>query len=323
LRTDRVVSNKDRRKSTQLDQKIAAIRDRLKATAPVSERVREDFQAVLEELQAQNKELTAAQELEAEQRRYRDLFEFAPEGYCETDPQGVVRLANSAACALLGIPAQALVGKPLTLSVPEVDRGALQARLSQPSGQGTTWEGTLIRHPETPFLAAITVAPFSHPTTSTVSGYHCLLRDITAQKAAEARLQIAQQDLKVRVAERTAALDRRTRLLEAVRAITAEITGELRLPEALGLIIRRAVTLLGGMSGDICLWQPDRTRSPPRVAPRELTSTGKVVLSFRQCTVSNRMPVSLSAVASCVVVSGRLSGARRSWMRRCSSSSCV
>jgi len=67
------------------------------------------------------------------------------------------------------------------------------------------------------------------------------LIDITPQKQAEVLLE-------ARVAERTG-------LLDAVRTITAEIIGELRLPAVLDLITRRAVMLLGGVAGDIYLWE--------------------------------------------------------------------
>ena len=50
------------------------------------------------------------------------------------------------------------------------------------------------------------------------------------------------------------ALVRRTRQLEAVRAVTAEITRELDLPAVLSLIIRRAVELAGAKSGAVYLW---------------------------------------------------------------------
>ncbi len=50
------------------------------------------------------------------------------------------------------------------------------------------------------------------------------------------------------------ALLTRTRQLEAIRAVTTEITRELDLPTLLNLIIRRTVELVGGSSGDVSLW---------------------------------------------------------------------
>src|SRR5439155_21244541 len=52
----------------------------------------------------------------------------------------------------------------------------------------------------------------------------------------------------------TIALAERTRRLEAIRDVAAEITRELDLTTLLGLITRRAAELIGTMSGVIFLW---------------------------------------------------------------------
>ena len=76
----------------------------------------EELQVAEEELLQQNAMLMQAQEgLERERGRYRDLFEFAPDGYLVTDDLGVIREANRAAERLLGKPADFLRGKPLSV----------------------------------------------------------------------------------------------------------------------------------------------------------------------------------------------------------------
>ncbi|MBI4734943.1 MAG: hypothetical protein HY766_02595, partial [candidate division NC10 bacterium] len=50
------------------------------------------------------------------------------------------------------------------------------------------------------------------------------------------------------------ALIRRTRQLDALRAVSAEITRELDLPTLLRLIVRRAAELVGAASGTVFLW---------------------------------------------------------------------
>src|ERR1700709_62704 len=58
----------------------------------------EEVEVADEEMALQNEELLTVQEaLEAERQRYRDLFEFAPDGYLVTDLAGTVREANRAA----------------------------------------------------------------------------------------------------------------------------------------------------------------------------------------------------------------------------------
>jgi PAS domain S-box-containing protein len=66
-----------------------------------------------------------------------------------------------------------------------------------------------------------------------------IIRDITGRKQAQA------------------ALADQIERLEAIRAVTAEITRELDLPAALGLIVRRAVDLAGADSGTLRLWDKD------------------------------------------------------------------
>jgi PAS domain S-box-containing protein len=67
-------------------------------------------------------------------------------------------------------------------------------------------------------------------------GYRGIDRDITTRKIAEETLV------------------NRTRQLEAVRAVGAEVARELDLPSLLDLIIRRAVELVGAASGQVFLW---------------------------------------------------------------------
>src|SRR5215212_8391285 len=71
-----------------------------------------------EELHAQNESLAASQLMvEAERRRYADLFHFAPDPYLVTGPDGTVREANRAAAALLAVAERAFPGKPLSVFV--------------------------------------------------------------------------------------------------------------------------------------------------------------------------------------------------------------
>ncbi len=60
---------------------------------------------------------------------------------------------------------------------------------------------------------------------------------------------------------------RRRRQLEAVRDVAAEISRELDLPTLLGLIVRRAVELVGAKSGEIHLWEEATQMLVPRAWP--------------------------------------------------------
>ncbi len=101
----------------------------------------EELQVAEEELTQQNEMLVQAQEgLERERGRYRDLFEFAPDGYLVTDSSGVIREANRAAERLLGKPADYLRGKPLSVylhSDAQRDLRQTLARLTRREDEGS------------------------------------------------------------------------------------------------------------------------------------------------------------------------------------------
>lgn len=83
--------------------------------------------------------------LESERQRYRDLFEFAPDGYLVTDGQGIILEANQSAVCLLEVDWKYLIGKPLTAYIAENDRRVFRKnRLNQMSsmdiGQVDDWK---------------------------------------------------------------------------------------------------------------------------------------------------------------------------------------
>jgi len=151
----------------------------------------EELEMAEEELRSQNEELLAArQTLEDERQRYQDLFEFAPDGYLVTDPQGIIQEANRAAVALLGIPQGSLLGKPLVVFVDEAHTPLklFYAQL-KPLLQGEVdsihnWELVLEPEDRAPFPAAITVGPVGN-TRGEVTGLRWLVRDVTDRKRAE------------------------------------------------------------------------------------------------------------------------------------------
>jgi len=123
----------------------------------------EELQVTEEEIRQQNEELRAARrDLEAERRRYRELFEFAPDGYVVTDGEGVVEETNRAASELLGTPANLLEGKPLALYVAPEHKEAFDSLISRSEEEDgpRTLEAELRLSPREgdPFPASVTVA---------------------------------------------------------------------------------------------------------------------------------------------------------------------
>ncbi len=79
-----------------------------------------------------NRQLTrTTQALEAEHRRYLELFDFAPDGYLVTDAKGVIQEANRAAGALLREHRNRLAGKSLLHFIEESQRPAFCAQISR------------------------------------------------------------------------------------------------------------------------------------------------------------------------------------------------
>jgi len=83
-----------------------------------------------EELRVQSEELVRSQRrTEVERRRYRDLFDLAPDAHFVTDRHGMIQEANSAASGLLAIEPRFLRGKPLSSFVRAEDSKALHGAL--------------------------------------------------------------------------------------------------------------------------------------------------------------------------------------------------
>jgi len=167
----------------------------------------EELQTAEEELRQQNEELELTRRaVEAERRRYQELFDFAPDGYLVTDAKGNIQEANRAAAALLHVPQDSLVGKPLAVFVAKAKR-AFYTRLSQlyAGGRAEEWEVRLQPRGGAPFDASLTVGVMRDAAGRAV-GLRWLLRDVTARKRAEAGLYALNEQLEQRVRERTAEL---------------------------------------------------------------------------------------------------------------------
>lgn len=142
-----------------------------------------------DELRRQNEELTGArQTLEAERRRYQDLFDFAPDGYLATDPEGNIQEANRAAGTLLAVPPQNLVGASLPGFVSDKDRPAFQAQLNRLRGKNEKKAQELqveMRSRTGVSFPALLSLRVVREASSRPVGLRWLLRDITERKRIE------------------------------------------------------------------------------------------------------------------------------------------
>jgi PAS domain S-box-containing protein len=147
----------------------------------------EELRVTEEELRAQNEELLAAREhLETERLRYQVLFEWAPDPYLVTGPEGRIREANRAAAEVFNLRLDFLLGKPLAVFVPRDQRRAFRERLHRLlTGAGReAWECPMLRRRSPLFQAALTVGA-ERDARGAVTALRWLVRDVTAQKQSE------------------------------------------------------------------------------------------------------------------------------------------
>ncbi|WP_026731980.1 PAS domain-containing sensor histidine kinase [Fischerella sp. PCC 9605] len=150
----------------------------------------EELHVAEEELRQQNEELaTARQAMELERQRYQELFEFAPDGYLVTDPQGKIQEANRAAARLLCTSQKFLKGKLLINFIPENERRAFRSRLLRlhEMEQIQDWEVRMQTREGIRFDAAISVT-MVRDNEGNLNGWRWLVRNITARKQAEAQM---------------------------------------------------------------------------------------------------------------------------------------
>jgi PAS domain S-box-containing protein len=157
--------------------------------------VLEEFHSALHELQVAERELRkrgwvvagVCSDGAAEHERYRDLFEFAPEGYLVTDMDGAIQEANRAAAALLHIPPMCPAGKSLTDLIADEERPTFRTELDRlrriPRDQVRQWTTRLQPLQGPPLDVALRVAVVREPE-GRPSGLRWLLRDVTETKRA-------------------------------------------------------------------------------------------------------------------------------------------
>jgi len=145
-------------------------------------RLRHDLQAYQIELEKQLENQRQTQtRLNAERRRYFELYDLAPVGYCTLNEQGIIIEANLVIANLLGVVRSELAGKPITRFFPEDDHKIYHHHYKNrfDSNVPQTWEIRLVRADKSTFWAHIQSAPANN-------GEHWLtIQDITKRKWSE------------------------------------------------------------------------------------------------------------------------------------------
>ncbi|MBV8030177.1 MAG: PAS domain-containing protein [Betaproteobacteria bacterium] len=108
-----------------------------------------ELHAAIEEIQTLWEELKGQSDiLDSERQRYADFFEYAPDPYVITEPQGEIREANRSARELLGAKDGGLDGTSLVSFILEPERPGFRGRLvavrGRPEGEAEEWMGSLV-----------------------------------------------------------------------------------------------------------------------------------------------------------------------------------
>ena len=158
-----------------------------------AKRLIHDLQVHQVELELQNEELRRTQEaLEFAQRRYIDLYDFAPVGYLSVSKAGLILKTNLTAASLLGEPRTALIKQPLSRFILPEDQdiyyhyhnqlAALHAATSEAPGEPQTYELRMLKSDETPFWAQLNATISTNSNGAAV--FRIVLSDITSRKEA-------------------------------------------------------------------------------------------------------------------------------------------
>ncbi|MGL5874122.1 MAG: PAS domain-containing hybrid sensor histidine kinase/response regulator [Xenococcaceae cyanobacterium] len=173
----------------------------------------EELHVAIEELHQQNQALTVANKrVELERQRYQELFEFAPDGYLVTDELGIIQEANQIAADLLQISQKYIVGKPLDIFIPQIDRDTPDSKWSQVLNLLVTnrndnsiknlvnpekndrssllfqnWEISLKPRQKEPLPVAISVSA-TYNSKGEIVNLRWLLRDLSERKQAEQKI---------------------------------------------------------------------------------------------------------------------------------------
>jgi PAS domain S-box-containing protein len=158
-----------------------------------------------EELRQQNEELTAAHDLvDAERRRYQELFELAPDAYLVTNLDGLITEANRPASQLFGVPPQFLPGKALATYIASEDRQRFRLMLVDPSRAGPACTSPLrLRNRDGVKLYAELTYSVARNVDDVPIGFRWLIRDVTEQERLARQIRTLNAELESRVAERT------------------------------------------------------------------------------------------------------------------------
>ena len=230
----------------------------------------EELQGVLEELRASEAEvhsqhqalIRTRQTVEAEQQRYQELFEFAPDSYLVTDANGKILEANAASATLLNLSLRFIIGKPLAVFIDQPERYSFNLNLDrlQHLDKRQDWEIRLRSQNRGPFDAALTVSA-GHSADGHIVHFRWLLRDITQRKQVERLLEQLNSELERQVQERTTQFQQSLAFEAGLKRITDQVRDSLDESQILQAAVQELTLVLGLVCCDTALYNLDAATS--------------------------------------------------------------
>jgi PAS domain S-box-containing protein len=169
----------------------------------------QDLSIAEEELRAQHEAIVETQrELETQRRRYRILFEAAPEPYVVTDEHGIIEEANDAVAQLLGVSTANVVRMSLDSFIDPKTRREIGTRLMDFPRRERLEKCAF--HVKTPDGRVVTVEATVSILASALDGkrsFCWLLRDVSSRQETEDSMRALNRSLNARVAQRTRELE--------------------------------------------------------------------------------------------------------------------
>jgi len=184
------------------------------------------------ELQIQNEDLRSARgELELSRNRYADLYQYAPMGYVDLTPDGLIAQSNIAAKNMLGINAAFKYSFISLIHLGDQKKFRdLVNRVAKSEQAKGTCELRIARKDQTggfPFIQ-IEIA-YRADADRSVKGWRVAFVDITGRRRMEEELRRTRDELEARVNERTAELARTNEALRAEVEERKQAQAELQL----------------------------------------------------------------------------------------------
>lgn len=172
------------------------------------------------------RDITAAKQAKAagetSDKRYRALFEYAPDGIVIADAKGTYLDANASICGMLGRTRQEIIGMTAADIVMPAEMPHIGPALDVINSKSDYYREWRFRRKDGSSFEAEVIA-----TAMPDGNLLALIRDITLRKAAEAEIQRLNAQLEQRVIERTAQLESANKELES---FSYSVSHDLRSP---------------------------------------------------------------------------------------------